>query len=277
MKVAGFEWEFLMSEERQYMFGPGSMMWKVNRESVLLLGGRSALLMQLAHPLVAAGVADHSEFEAEPLKRLRRTLEATTAVVFGDVRTAKASVDQINAVHSSVNGTAPDGTRYSALDPQLLLWVHSTLTNAAITVYESCFGSLEEDEVGRYYEETKVFAGLFGIPETIIPPSLTAMRDWMTEKITRGEVRVGDQARELAEPILHPLRLMPRRFARSSAFVTAALLPEPIREGYGLKVGRAGRAMLNLGGRTSRVVLPRVPSRVRNFPLFVAGPAVKES
>jgi uncharacterized protein (DUF2236 family) len=267
----------MRDERREYMFGPDSMMWKVNRESVLLLGGRSALLMQLAHPLVAAGVADHSEFQLEPLKRLRRTLEATTAVVFGDVQAAKASVDQINAVHSSVNGTAPDGTRYSALDPQLLLWVHSTLTDAAIKVYESCFGPLEDDELESYYEETKVFAGLFGIPEATVPPSLDAMRDWMNEKVTTGEVRVGDQARELAEPILRPLRMMPRRFARSSAFVTAALMPEPIREGYGLKVGRAGRAVLALGGRTSRVVLPRVPSRVRNFPLFVAGPALKES
>ncbi len=267
-----------MSDERpDYMFGPGSMMWKINRESVLLLGGRAALLMQLAHPLVAAGVADHSEFQAEPLKRLRRTLEATTAIVFGDVRAAKASVDRINAVHASVSGTAPDGTLYSALDPNLLLWVHSTLTDAAVKVYESCFGPIEPEEMKRYYEETKVFAELFGIPETILPPSLDALREWMTGKIATGEVAVSDQARELAEPILRPLRVVPLRLARSSAFVTAALLPEPIREGYGLRVGRAGRTFLALGGRTSRAVLPKVPSRIRNFPFLLAGPAAKEN
>jgi uncharacterized protein (DUF2236 family) len=267
-----------MTDERpDYMFGPDSMMWKINRESVLLLGGRAALLMQLAHPLVAAGVADHSDFRAEPLKRLRRTLEATTAVVFGDVRAAKASVDRINAVHASVSGTAPGGRPYSALDPDLLLWVHCTLTDAAVKVYESCFGELEADEAKRYYEETKIFAGLFGIPESIVPPSLEAMREWMTQKIVTGEVAVGDQARELAEPILRPLRIVPFRLARSSSFVTASLLPEAIREGYGLKVGRAGQALLTVAGRTSRAVLPRVPSKLRNLPLHLAGPALREN
>jgi uncharacterized protein (DUF2236 family) len=264
------------SEGQEYMFGPDSMMWKINRESVLLLGGRAALLMQLAHPLVAAGVADHSDFQDEPIARLRRTLEATTAIVFGNVRAAKASVDRINAVHATVQGTAPDGRTYSALEPELLLWVHCTLTDAAVKVYEACFGLPDDEDMARYYEETKVFARLFRIPEEIIPPSLEAMRDDMDSRIASGEVAVSRQARELARPILRPLRLVPPRLARTSAFVTAALLPGPIREGYGLRVGRAGRTFLRLGGRTSRAVLPRIPLRVRNLPLALAGPAANQ-
>ena len=72
-----------------WLFGPGSMMWTVNRESVLLLGGRAALLMQLAHPLVAAGVADHSDFRSDSLRRLRRTLDSMLSIIFGDVETAE--------------------------------------------------------------------------------------------------------------------------------------------------------------------------------------------
>ena len=248
------------------MFGPGSMMWKVNRESVLLLGGRAALLMQLAHPLVAAGVADHSDFRADPVTRLKRTLEATLAIVFGDVQTAHASIERINAVHATVKGVSPDGVPYSALDPRLLLWVHATLTDAAVRVYEAAFGPLDPDEIDSYYGETKVIAELFGIPEDMIPGSIHAMRAWMDERIATGEVRVTDQARELAEPILRPLRVIPQRLARSTALIEAALLPEPIREGYGLRVRLPGRVLLRVGGRATRAVLPRVPPRIRNFP-----------
>jgi uncharacterized protein (DUF2236 family) len=258
-------------EKREYMFGPDSMMWKINRESILLLGGRAALLMQLAHPLVAAGVADHSDFRADPIKRLKRTLEATLAIVFGDVETAHASIESINAVHASVSGVSPSGRRYSAMDPKLLLWVHSTLTDSAVQVYESCFGELPQDEIDRYYAETKVVAELFGIPESTIPESLDAMRAWMNDLIESGEVRVTDQARELAEHILRPVRIIPLRIARSSAFVAASFLPEPIREGYGLKVGRSGRTVLALGGRASRAVLPRLPVRLRSLPLVSLG------
>jgi uncharacterized protein (DUF2236 family) len=248
------------------MFGPDSMMWKINRESVLLLGGRAALLMQLAHPLVAAGVADHSDFRADPLARLRRTLEATLAIVFGDVKTAHSSIDRINAVHASVKGESPEGVEYSALDPRLLLWVHSTLTDAAVSVYESAFGALPEKEIEQYYAETRVIAELFGIPESVVPESLGAMRAWMAEMIKTGEVRVTDQARELAEPILRPLRVIPSRLARSTALIEAALLPEPIREGYGLKVKWPGRLVLAAGGRATRAVLPRLPARIRSLP-----------
>lgn len=261
----------MSSTRREYLFGPESVTWKVNRESVLLLGGRPTLLMQLAHPLVAAGVADHSDFRADPIARLRRTLEAMTAVIFGDVRQSHEAAARVNAVHSSVRGTAPDGTPYDARDPKLLLWVHSTLVDAAVRVYESCFGALTDYEIARYYEESTVVAHLFGIPDELVPASLTDLRVQMESRIESGEVRVGDLARELAEPILRPLRFIPRPLAERSAFVTAALLPESIRRGYGLRVRWPGRVLLAAGGRASRVLLPRVPDRFRNPPLIGVG------
>src|SRR6185503_3687145 len=84
------------------LFGPGSVTWRVNREQALLLGGGCALLEQLAHPMVAAGVSDHSDFRTDPLKRLRRTLDATLAIIFGTTEEARRAADGIRAVHSRV-------------------------------------------------------------------------------------------------------------------------------------------------------------------------------
>ena len=242
------------------------MTWRINRESVLLLGGRGALLMQLAHPLVAAGVADHSDFPNGAVRRLRRTLDTMLAIVFGDRATAVATARGVNEVHRKVIGTAPDGREYSARDPHLMLWVHATLVDSSIRVYEACVARLTDEELERYYEETKVTAALFGIPKSIIPETLADLRAWMDELIASGEVKVTPQARQLANAVLRPVRFVPSRVAEASAFITAALLPKEIRDGYGLKTGRPTAAVLSLGRRASRRLLPLMPSTFRTLP-----------
>ena len=60
------------------LYGPASEAWRLNREAMLLLGaGPRALLLQIAHPLVAAGVADHCDFRTDPWRRLRARCGAT--------------------------------------------------------------------------------------------------------------------------------------------------------------------------------------------------------
>src|SRR6266702_2132164 len=100
---------------------------RVNRENVLLLGGVRALLMQLAHPKVAAGVDDHSDFRSHPIRRLRRTVHMTMAIVFAERDATLAAARAVNETHARVKG---DG--YRALDPELLLWVHATLVDSAL-------------------------------------------------------------------------------------------------------------------------------------------------
>jgi uncharacterized protein (DUF2236 family) len=65
-------------------YGPDTMMWRINREAVLLGCGPAALLLQIAHPMVARGVAEHSNFESDPFRRLHGTINTTMALVFGD-------------------------------------------------------------------------------------------------------------------------------------------------------------------------------------------------
>src|SRR5688572_11234811 len=112
------------------------MMWRISRESVMLLGGRATVLLQLAHPLVAAGVADHSDYRSDPYSRLRRTLDTMWTIVFESADDAREAAARVGRIHSQVQGTAKDGRSYSALDPHLQLWVHSTLVYSSIKVYE---------------------------------------------------------------------------------------------------------------------------------------------
>ena len=117
------------------MFGPGSLTWRVNGEAVLLLGGGRALLLQVAHPGVAAGVAEFSNYREDPWRRLYRTLDTTLSIVFGDDETSKAASTRLRRVHTRVAGTDDRGEPYRALDPELLLWVHATLIDTSLAIY----------------------------------------------------------------------------------------------------------------------------------------------
>ena len=249
-----------------WLFGPDSMMWRINREAVLLLGGRAALLMQLAHPLVAAGVAEHSDFPRDAVPRLRRTLDTMLAIVFGTEESAREVAGRVNSIHRSVRGISVDGRSYSARDPHLMLWVHATLVDSSIRVYEACVEPLTEEETDRYYDETLVVGRLFGIPDEVLPDSLPALRDWMRSMIDSDEVQVTPLARELGAAVLRPVSFIPLRLAETSAFITASLLPPPLREGYGLSIGKPSSALLALGRTASRKVLPLVPRALRTFP-----------
>ncbi|HYY46301.1 MAG TPA: oxygenase MpaB family protein, partial [Candidatus Angelobacter sp.] len=86
-------------DEDPGLFGPDSMIWRINREAAVTLGGTCAVLMQFAHPKVAAGVRDHSSFQDDPAGRLRRTFDLTLAWVFGSRAQAIQAVRIVNRRH----------------------------------------------------------------------------------------------------------------------------------------------------------------------------------
>jgi uncharacterized protein (DUF2236 family) len=258
----------------QSLFGPDSVTWRVNREAVLLLGGGRALLLQVAHPLVAAGVAAHSEFRSAPLERLRRTLDLTLTITFADAASAIAAVRQIEQVHTHVRGRLTtdvgpfrSGTPYDASDPALLLWVHATLVDTALLVYERFVGPLPRSARARYYEESKIAARLFGIPDELIPPSLTDFRSYMKRMISSDVLAVGNASREIAASILHPPVALPLQPAfRIANLFTVGLLPPPLRARYGLTWGRTSEAALHALTTTTRSLLPLLPDLMRALP-----------
>ena len=253
------------------LFGPGSMAWKIDGEVMVLAGGTCALLMQLAHPAVAAGVAQHSDFRADPFARLRRTLTASYAVVFGSTARADAAIRRMNAIHGAVRGTIPEsGQPYHATDPALLLWVHATLVDTALRVYDRYVARLSHDEQQAYHAEARQIAIRLGVPPDVVPVTLVELRSEMLRLMDRGTVAVSDTARSLAPAVLHPTRFPPAVAWDAAHLVSLSVMPEAIRRGYGLSWStRRERGMQRLAA-ASRWGVALVPSRLRRVPQAIS-------
>jgi uncharacterized protein (DUF2236 family) len=246
----------------------------VNREGVLLLGGGRALLLQVAHPLIAAGVAAHSGFRQQPLQRLVRTLELTLTITFAGAAQAIAAVRKIERVHARVHGRLrsdvgpfPRGTLYDANDPELLFWVHATLVDTALLVYERFVEPLPPRAKAAYYEESKTAARLFGIPQSLIPETLRDFRHYMQRMLAGDTLAVDDDAREIAAAIFHPPGLIALQPAFGLAnFFTVGLLPPVLRARYGLAWGPVREAALQAAAGIALRTVHRLPNLARTFP-----------
>jgi uncharacterized protein (DUF2236 family) len=249
------------------LFGPGSVSWRVDRELIVLAGGSCALLMQAAHPSVAAGVAEHSTYASDPFGRLLRTLTSSFSVVFGTRSEAEATLRRVNAIHASVRGRREDGAPYSALDPEALLWVHATLVDTALRVYDRFVTPLGASDQQRYHEESARVATALGVPPALIPATIEGLRGWMAEMVASGAVRVTPAARTIARTVLYPTPIPPRLAWDAAHLVSLATLPEPIRRQYGLRWSPAReRGVERLAG-ISRRTLPWIPAALRFAPL----------
>jgi uncharacterized protein (DUF2236 family) len=237
----------------------------VNRERVLLAGGQRALVMQLAHPLVAAGVDQHSDFPARAMARLRRTLDLSLDLIYGAPDEARRAGEAIRAVHRRVTGVA-DGTPYRAADPRLLSWVNATLVDTTLLVFERFVRPLDERDRRRYYLETVASAQAFGIPREVVPPDLDAFRAYRDGMLAGDELRATEAGRRLVRDVLHPpLPLALRPLAALVRRITVALLPARIRSLFDLSTSPVDRAGLAAASRVSRAVLPLVPPVLREF------------
>jgi uncharacterized protein (DUF2236 family) len=248
---------------RDGYFQPESVIRRVgNSPLVPLLGGGPAVLLQVAHPLVAAGVVYHSDYKNDLWQRLLRTLQALYLIVYGSREEAERAGEAVQAVHAHVHGTTreqlgpfPPGTPYSASDPDLMLWVHATLVAASIAVHRRFVGRLIPDEEERYYSEMALVARLFGLPGTAIPAGLADFRDYLEAQLAGREICVTDPAREVATVILEaPLPAPLRVLVPAHRLATAALLPQSLREEYGLRWSRAHALPLALAARSLRVL-----------------------
>jgi uncharacterized protein (DUF2236 family) len=241
------------------------MMARVNRERVLLIGGQRALVMQLAHPLVAAGVDQHSDFPSRALERLRRTLDLSLTLIYGTREESRLAAAGIRAVHDRISGRA-DGAPYRANDPALLLWVNATLIDTTLVVYERFVRRLGEAGRRRYYQETVDAAEAFGIPLEVIPPDLEAFRGYVDGMVTGAELRSTEAGRRLVRDVLRPPLPLPLRLTTAAVRrLTVALLPERIRALFDLRAGPVDRGVLAAATTASRAVLPLVPPVIRVF------------
>lgn len=240
-----------------------------------MAAGPAALLLQLAHPLVAAAVAGHSGFRADPFQRLRSTLEATLLVTFGDRAQAANAAARVAATHRGVRGRLPSpcgrfpaGSVYSAVDRSLALWVHATLVMTALAAFERFVSPLTPDARERYYQEAKRFGSMFGVTHDIVPETYAEFERYVLS-MQEETLYVCRAARELAEDILSPpnagvLGVM----TVPMTILTAGLLPPGIRMAYRLAWGGQQRVLFGAGSLLLRAAARTAPSRVRFWPHY---------
>lgn len=219
--------------------GPDSISWKINREVIVVAGWGRAILLQLAHPALAAGAHDHSSFRGSlraSLKRLHSTISAMLALTFGDTEQMITTAAGINAIHDRVRGRVRDGAgeAYSAHDPDLQRWVHATLMESIPLTYELLVGPLTRPERDQYCAESSIMEPLLGMPDGWLPRTDAEIGTYMRDMLAGGTIVVTDTSRALARAVLYPPKwyLMWPAF-RAAQLLTLGTLPPSIRDAYG--------------------------------------------
>jgi len=261
------------------LFGPDSMTWRIGRENALAaFGGARALILQVAHPLVAAGVGENSNYRQQPWDRLFRTLEAVTTIVFGTPEEAEAAARRVWTVHhkvrgelKSAEGSFPAGTAYDARDPALAMWVHATLFDTQILVYDRYVQRLSIAERETFYEEQKLFAEMFGVPRDRQPETYADFNAYFDD-VVENELAVTDTLVDVVDatlvnpPLPAAARPLRRPAVEALKLQTAGALPPRLRAELGFGWGPRRERLMRASEPLVRNLLALAPKLVRDFP-----------
>jgi uncharacterized protein (DUF2236 family) len=258
------------ADSRSGIFGPGSVMWRIDREAAIFLGAGRALLLQLAHPWVAAAIARQSRVFTDPIGRFHGTFNMMFTMVFGTTEQALAAARRLHARHARISGSLAEaagplaaGSRYHANDVAALCWVHATLIDTALVAYELVRPPLSAEDHERYWYEARLFAAFFGIPQDALPQSWVDFARYIEDMWRSDVLAVGDDARRIAGVVLSGAgtRLPIPSWFRA---LTARLLPVRLRDDFGLPFGEAERRKAESALAVIRRVYPRMPNCLRH-------------
>jgi uncharacterized protein (DUF2236 family) len=251
------------------VFGPDTVTWRIDREAVIFLGAGRALLLQLAHPWVAAAIAEHSRTLADPIGRFHRTFDIVFAMVFGSLDRALLSSRQLHRRHGVIVGEMPEtvgpfaaGSRYCANDIPSLRWVHATLVESALMAHDLVLPPLSAVERERYWTENRLFGALFGLTADDLPADWSGFTAYTAGMVQSETLTVSPAAREIATQIFGGARpwLRPPRWYRA---LTARMLPERLRAGFGFLLDERDTRSADRAVKWIRRVYPRLPNRLR--------------
>ncbi|HEX4007554.1 MAG TPA: oxygenase MpaB family protein [Acidobacteriaceae bacterium] len=227
------------ADPRIGIFGPGSVTWKINRESAVFLGAGRAALLQLAHPWVAAALAQHSSLLADPLARFHNTFRIVYTMIFGTLGQALAASRHLHTLHAGIQGELPQsvaawpqGAHYEANEIAPLRWVYATLVESAVLAYE-CVLPLAPALREQYYQESKTMAALFGIPPAALPADWPAFAAYNQQMHASDQLGVSPASFSMAQAVLTGAGswIHPPPWYRA---LTAAWMPARPRAGFGL-------------------------------------------
>jgi uncharacterized protein (DUF2236 family) len=239
----------------------------ISNEAILLAGGARAILLQLAMPAVGRGVAEHSDFTSDPLRRLRHTLTYLYVLVYGTPDEVARITGFVNQAHAPVHSEpGRPGTAYDAFDPQQQLWVAATLYDSALTVYEAVFGDLAADDAESLYRQYAVIGTALQMPEELWPDDRAAFARYWGARL--AELRVDATVARVARDLLHP-RAAPlwiRAVMPAVRFLTAGFLDTAVREAFDLPWTARRQRLFDGTVRVLAFVYPRLPARLRHWP-----------
>ena len=244
-------------------FGPASITWQIYREPIFVLGGVRALLLQVAHPAVADGVARYSNFKSDPFGRGYRTFAAMAMIYFGSRKQAEQTAKRLFHIHSAIRGEAPNP--YSANQPELLLWVLATLTDTTLRVYEQMPAQgLPNNWKEIFYEESKIAARLLGIPDEVYPADLQAFNAYFSAMLEGDLLGSTETCRVVAQTIVkHPRA--PKNLAN---LLATGWLPATLCKRLGIEVRKdAANKLARWAGRVIRIY-SFLPKRLRWNPSY---------
>jgi len=219
------------------VFGPRPLIWQIDGESAVFLGAGRALLLQLAHPWVAAAIEQHSDTFADPVGRFHRTFSTVFAMVFGTLDQSLSAARRLHRRHDSITGQLPwaagpflIGSTYHANAIPALRWVYATLIETALLAYELVLPPLTAQQCQEYYCESQLFAGLFGIPKECLPQNWTEFSSYFSAMVQSETLSVSDATRSMARRLIAGAGLwLP--VPGSYQDLTIALLPPPLVDG----------------------------------------------
>ncbi len=258
------------TDPRQGILGPSSVAWRIGGDLAVFLGAGRAAVLQLAHPMVAYAIDQHSHTRSDVVGRFQRSFRNVFAMVFGDLDAAFTAARRVHAIHARIHGAIPErtgrweaGTPYHANDPATLRWVYATLVDTALTVRERLDGALPSSIKDAYVIEMNRFAALFGIPRGLLAHDHAAHAAYMRDMLASDHLAVAPCAREMVS------FLVGRGAARQPPLgwiveaITATMLPAHLAAGFGL---RAAPARVRLGLDVFGEVYRRVPHAMRGIP-----------
>ena len=252
------------------IFGPDSMTWRIDREAAIFLGAGRALLLQLAHPWVAAAISQHSQTLTDPVGRFHRTFNLAFTMGFGTTDQAVAAARRLHRRHAEISGTLSEsvgafaaGSSYRANDVAALRWVHATLTDSALLAYQLAHPPLSIEDRERYYAEARLFGAFFGIPQTALPESWAGFAQYVDSMFKSDILAVSGAAHSIATGLFSgaathfPIPLWYRA-------LTARLLPVRLRDDFGLPYGEAERRAAERALAILRHIYPLMPAALRH-------------
>lgn len=258
------------------LYGPDSMMWRVGRcHLASMLGSGRALLLQVAHPWVTQGVDHHSRTRTDPIGRARRTFANVLSMTFGSLEQALAASERVHRVHMHIRGALDysaggfsQGAEYRANEVSALIWVHATLWDSAMRMYELIVEPVSDADKERYYQETKLFALLFGIPDAALPPSWPAFVEYNRRMWESDQLAVTPAALELTKFLFKPLFPGLGPVMRWMQMVTAATLPPRLSAAFGLDDSAATPAAFGRTLERARRLQRLLPDHLRYSPTY---------